>query len=66
VRQVSEVATNLLLEMKYLDTRFPRIAEAHMRTLRAQLAKKGIDAGASARAPAGWAAPAPIRRTDRG
>eukprot|EP00668_Euglena_longa_P044308 GGOE01058915.1.p1 GENE.GGOE01058915.1~~GGOE01058915.1.p1 ORF type:complete len:496 (-),score=91.83 GGOE01058915.1:359-1846(-) len=45
--KVSEVAVNLLLELKYLDTRFPRIAEAHMRNIRAALAKKGIDAGVS-------------------
>lgn len=41
------MAVNLLLELKFLDTRFPRIAEAHMKTIRAALSKKGIDAGVS-------------------
>lgn len=45
--KVSEVASNLLLEMKYLDTRFPRIAETHMRKIRTTLANKGFDAGTS-------------------
>eukprot|EP00906_Rhabdomonas_costata_P005768 RCo008573 len=42
---VREVAVGLLTELKFLDTRFPRIAELVMRNIRSNLSKLGVDVG---------------------
>eukprot|EP00992_Anisonema_acinus_P013456 TRINITY_DN8746_c0_g1_i1.p1 TRINITY_DN8746_c0_g1~~TRINITY_DN8746_c0_g1_i1.p1 ORF type:complete len:459 (+),score=100.18 TRINITY_DN8746_c0_g1_i1:54-1430(+) len=44
VRQttVQDIAIGLLTDMKFLDTRFPRIADAAMKTLREHLTQRGL------------------------
>ena len=41
---MQELAFGLLTELKYLDTRFPRVAEQHMKRIREGLKAKGFEA----------------------